>query len=119
VKVPPAGVLLLLGAPRVGKSLLAAALQEAHSSSVVACYGVGQQLRDLGLVDEYAAHPTAARRAQLREMGTQMLAAKCKELQEAVGAGDGVSSSASSSRWGTPRSCTAQTALLHSLAAAC
>jgi hypothetical protein len=97
--VPPAGVVVLLGAPGVGTSLLAAALQEVHSSSVVAICNVGQQLRGLGLVDTYATRPSEQGRQQLQAVAKQMLADSCSQLQVAAGAGGSVSSPAPSSRW--------------------
>jgi hypothetical protein len=89
---------VVLGAQGAGKSLLASALQEAHSSSAVTLLDTGQQLRDLGLVDECAAHPTAARRAQLQLRAKEMLSSTCREVRCAAGAGSAASTSAAV-RW--------------------
>jgi signal recognition particle GTPase len=53
-------VVLLLGAPGVGKSTLGKLLQRTHAATVDAFVNVGDQLRATGKVERHLRDPTAA-----------------------------------------------------------
>lgn len=74
------GLVLLLGAPGVGKSTLASALLAAHSSSIHAFLNVGEHLRAEGRLDAHLRCPSAARKLDLRRLAQGMLEDACRDL---------------------------------------
>ena len=83
--VPQKGVVLLLGPPGAGKSLLGSALVQAHRSTTT-FLSVGEQLRAEGLVDAFLAHPTPSGQALLRSRARSILEGACAALQAEAGA---------------------------------
>lgn len=74
------GVILIIGAPGVGKSTLARALLEKHSSSVL--LNTGQQLRAMGVVDEQLLHPSVGGMEELQKTARKLLAEACCSLKQ-------------------------------------
>jgi adenylate kinase family enzyme len=66
------GVVLLLGAPGVGKSTLGKLLQRTHASTVDA-FNVGDQLRATGKVERHLRDPTAAGKLELSDLASDIL----------------------------------------------
>lgn len=73
------GVVLLIGAPGVGKSTLAKALQKEHPECVL--LNTGEQLRALGLVNEHLLHPSAAGLEDLQITARRLLEEACCTLK--------------------------------------
>lgn len=93
-QMPAAGVVLLLGAPGVGKSLLGRALYNAHSQQIQAFLNVGQHLRTMGKLDysllySWPLQPTAAAslQAELKLLARQALQRACSGLKQSLEAG--------------------------------
>lgn len=76
------GVILLLGAPGAGKSLLGEALSKRHGASFL---NVGQELRSRGLVEPHLQHPTETGRQRLASEARQLAAAACSQLKAGSG----------------------------------
>lgn len=73
-------VVLLIGAPGVGKSTLAKALQAKHHS--ITLLNTGEQLRTMGLVDEQLAHPSEERSKELQQTARRLLTGACCTLKQ-------------------------------------
>lgn len=80
------GVVLLLGAPGVGKSLAGRLLKHAHSASVHAFVNVGQLLRATGMVEQHLRNPTSASKAALGAAAREILSGACCEFKAACAA---------------------------------
>ena len=78
------GVVLLLGAPGTGKSLLGNALAMAHRS-ITSFVNVGETLVVEGLVGAHLAHPTPTNQAALRSRARSILEGACASLQSKPG----------------------------------
>ena len=72
--------MLLIGAPGVGKSLLAQALHRTHKSSCLC--NVGQELRRMGLVEQYMSGPTGSQRQLLEDTARSIVQEACRALKE-------------------------------------
>lgn len=80
------GVVLLLGPPGSGKSLLGRALAKAHPGTVHKFLNVGEELRELGLVDRHQDFPTEASKAHLAAEARRLVLDACRDLQGSVAA---------------------------------
>lgn len=67
------GVVLLLGAPGVGKSALGKLLQRTHAATVDAFVNVGDQLRATGKVEQHLRNPTTASKQELSHLASDIL----------------------------------------------
>lgn len=81
------GVVVLLGAPGVGKSLLGKALSQAHGSAAE-FLNVGEELRAQGLVKQHQEHPTEATRQALASKAEELRAAACRRLAAEAASGN-------------------------------
>lgn len=77
------GVVLLLGSPGAGKSLLGRLLLQAHAHSVHAFVNVGHILRATGKVDDHLQHPSSASKASLALSAREILQAACHDFKAA------------------------------------
>lgn len=79
---PRSGVVLLLGAPGVGKSTLGKLLQGTHSCTVQAFVNVGEQLRATGKVEQHLRHPTSTSKQDLARLAHSILEKACRSFKE-------------------------------------
>lgn len=75
------GVVLIIGAPGVGKSTLARTLLEKHCHSSM-MLNTGQQLRAMGMVHEQLLHPSVEGMEELQRTARKLLAAACCSLKQ-------------------------------------
>jgi len=71
-------VVLLLGAPGAGKSVLGRLLSQFHSPTTYGFVNVGDQLRATGRVQEHLQHPTQLGKKQLAQMARDILEEACR-----------------------------------------
>jgi MoxR-like ATPase len=79
------GVVLVIGAPGVGKSLLASAVQEAYDS-VCVC-NVGHELFQKGLLQECFSGPTFPQKQLLKDTARSIVQKACTTVQRAATSG--------------------------------
>lgn len=82
--MPSCGVVLIIGAPGSGKSVLGEALATVHSLHVHSCLNIGQQLRNSGKVKRHLQFPTVASKMELQAMARAVMDQACLDMLLAV-----------------------------------
>ena len=107
---PEFGVVLLLGPPGVGKSLLGEALCQLAHGPPTQFLNAGEQLRARGLLAPYQEHPTEAGRLALEEEARELQAAAFSKLAADQAGGQPRWGTVAGCWWGSGRPCPAHCA---------